>query len=58
MRIMRGSSSLSVFKYPLQARTKDAHRELRGGESFVFLYKVQWNFNVLSVQMTSKCQYK
>ena len=51
---MRGSSSLSVFKYPLQARTKDAHRELRGGASFVFFYKVQWKFYVLSVRMTSE----
>ena len=39
--MMRGSSSLSLFKYPLQALTKDAHRELREGESFVFLYKVE-----------------
>ena len=54
MRIIRGSSSLSVFKYPLQARTKDAHRELRGGASFVFFYKVQWKFYVLSVRMTSE----
>ena len=56
MRIIRGSSSLSAFKYPLQARTKDAHRELRGGESFVFLYKVQWKFYVLSARMTSEMQ--
>ena len=34
--MMRGSSSLSVFKYSLQAHNKDAHRELRGGESYVF----------------------
>ena len=39
--MMRGSSSLSVFKYPLQALTKDAHRELREGESFVLVYKVE-----------------
>ena len=39
--MVRGSSSLSVSKYPLQALTKDAHRELREGESFVFLYKVE-----------------
>ena len=39
--MMRGSSSLSLFKYPLQTLTKNAHRELREGESFVFLYKVE-----------------
>ena len=39
--MMRCSSSLSVFKYPLQALTKDAHRELREGEAFVFVYKVE-----------------
>ena len=30
--MVRGSSSLSVSQYSLQ----DAHRELRGGESYVF----------------------
>ena len=38
--MMRSSSSLSVFKYPRQARNKNALRELKWrGESFVFLEK-------------------
>ena len=54
--MMRGSSSLSVFKYLLHAHTKDAHRELRGGELFVFLYKVEKKFHVLLVRMTLETQ--
>ena len=34
--MVRGSSSLPVSQYSLQAPTKDTHRELRGGISYVF----------------------
>ena len=34
--MVRGSSSLPVSQYSFQAPTKDTHRELRGGESYVF----------------------
>ena len=50
--MMHGSSSLSVFKHLLQALTKDAHRELRGGESF----RVEKKSHVLLVRMTLETQ--
>ena len=48
--MMRSSSSLSVFKYPLQARNKDAHRE----ELFVFLCKVEKKLYVQLIRITLK----
>ena len=52
--MMRSSSSLSVFKYPLQARNKDAHRE----ELFVFLCKVEKKLYVQLIRITLKRQFK
>ena len=54
--MVRGSSSLSAFKYLLQAHTKDAHRELRGGDLFLFLYKVEKKYHLLLVRMTLETQ--